>query len=105
MISHFSELPYRTFQNSHIALFRTMISHFSELPYRTFQNSHIALFRTPISHFSQLRYRTFEPHIGFFAGVRYPRWGEFLKRAQESRVAHKSKKREGGRALCSRPHL
>src|SRR5690348_18317508 len=50
-ISHFSELPYRTFQNYDIALFRTPISHVSELPYRTFQNSHIALFRTTISHF------------------------------------------------------
>src|SRR5690348_15301858 len=55
----FFEVRYRTFQNSHIALFRTPISHFSELPYRTFQNYDIALFTTPISHFSELRYRTF----------------------------------------------
>src|SRR5690348_10265263 len=66
-ISHFSTLRYRTFQNYHIALFRTPISHFSELSYRTFQNYDIALFRTTISHFSELSYRTFQnSHIALF---------------------------------------
>src|SRR5690348_1619672 len=117
-ISHFSELPYRTFHNYHIELFRTTISHFSELPYRTFQNSHIALFRTPISHFSQLPYRTFQNYdIALFRTTISHFWTSytgflplcgigggrsFLKRQKVSRLVIKLENRRGGRPSSRR---